>query len=193
MSILDDESIIKNTSFRELDNTLLRQWIMEHGTPAIPSSVEQWLEDNECDVYFDKLVLLSDEMSVVEAPLKLSYTAKVPILQYFNKNSIIREYYRRDIGCCIEPEIYHLEVTLSYAIISGMNDNSSEPVVRAAKAGLPILLRGVDFIPDYITFEPGTRIIFVDSNNDNIDIPNCMLWFVHNNLRGKFECREIRN
>ena len=74
-----------------------------------------------------------------------------------------------------------------------MNDNSSEPVVRAAKAGLPILLSDVDFIPDYITFEPGTRIIFVDSNNDNINIPDCMLWFVHNNPRGKFECREIRN
>ena len=193
MSILDDESIIKNTSFRELDNTLRRQWIIEHGTPVIPSNVEQWLKDNECGVYFDKLVRLSDEISVVEAPLKLSYTAEVPILQYFNKNSIIHGYYHSGIGCCIEPEIYHLEVTLSYAIISGMNDNSSEPVVRAAKAGLPILLSGVDFIPDYITFEPGTRIIFVDSNNDNIDIPDCMLWFVHNNPRGKFECREIRN
>lgn len=193
MSILDDESIIKNTSFRELDNTLRRQWIMEHGTPVIPSSVEQWLKDNECNVYFDKLVSLSDEMSVVEAPLKLSYTAEVPVLQYFNKNSIIHGYYCSDIGCCIEPEIYHLEVTLSYVIISGMNDNSREPVVRAAKTGLPILLSGVDFIPDYIAFEPGTRIIFVDSNNDNINIPDCMLWFVHNNPRGKFEYREIRN
>ena len=193
MSILDDESIIKNTSCRELDNTLRQQWIMEHGTPVISPNVEQWLKDNECDVYFDKLVRLSDEMSVVPPPLKLSYTAEVPILQYFNKNSIIHEYYRPGIGCCIEPEIYHLEVTLSRAIISGMNDNSSEPMVRAAKTGLPILLSGVDFIPDYITFEPGTRIIFVDSNNDNINIPDCMLWFVHNNPRGKFECREIRN
>ena len=62
MSILDDESIIKNTSFRELDNTLRQQWIMEHGTPVISPSVEQMFENW-------REVSLPDEMTVVAAPL----------------------------------------------------------------------------------------------------------------------------
>lgn len=71
------------------------------------------------------------------------------------------------------------------------HNHENLPVVCAAGTGLPILLRNVDFIPDYIAFEPGTHIIFVDSNNDNINIPDCKLWFTHHSLSGKFEYREI--
>ena len=191
MSLLDDENILKNTAFGELDNTLRWNWIAKHATPR---EVVSWPENCGQSTYVDRTA----HYSTGTRTTKSSYVAKIPIRPRFDGNIRIHE------NSCVNPEFYNdsnvkpmygtvdtAEVSLSYVGISESLDNSREPRICAAEIGMAIHLRDVDFIPDYITFEPGTRIVFVDSNNDNINIPDCELWFVHYNPFGKFEHRKV--